>query len=83
MSLASFTTLILQIDLTPLIPLSKQQGKMIFISQYVWRGGDPFERGLRPLYLLFPSPARKGLFIKYGTGWRGVRGEVKLSTECK
>ena len=36
----SFAFPISQIDLTPLVPLSKQQGKMIFMSQYVWRGGE-------------------------------------------
>jgi hypothetical protein len=77
MSYASTRSLV---HLTPLIPLSKQRGKTIVISQYVWRGGELFERGRSPLYLLFPSPARKSLASYRGTGLRGVKGEVEPST---
>jgi hypothetical protein len=46
--------------------------------------GERFrEGGVAPLYLLFPSPARKSSVRHHGTGWRGVRGEVKIATKCK
>jgi len=40
------------------------------------RGGEFFERGLRPLSLLLPSPATRVFsFIYNGSGWRGVHPE--------
>jgi hypothetical protein len=35
-----------------------------------------FERGLRPLSFLLPSPARNNWGFLHNTGWRGVRGEA-------
>jgi len=39
--------------------------------------GEKYLRG-GALSLLFPSPARKLLVSYSDTGWRGVRGEVKV-----
>jgi hypothetical protein len=41
------------------------------------------ERGRSPLSNSFPSPAKKNNDFNYAIGWRGVRGEVFLSTKYK
>jgi hypothetical protein len=64
-------------NLTPLIPLSDLIDKAHIEISRSERGRN-FERGLRPLSLKLPSPARNNFGFLNNTGWRGVRGEVIL-----
>jgi hypothetical protein len=43
---------------------------------FLFERGREYERGLRPLSPLLPSPARKYTDFDDETGWRGVRGEA-------
>jgi len=46
--------------------------------------GEKFrEGGYAPLYLLFPFPTSESLASYCGTGWRGVRGEVKTINQMQ
>jgi len=42
------------------------------------KGGEFYERGRSPLYLFTPLSSQKESSLLYnGSGWRGVRGQVK------
>jgi len=46
--------------------------------------GEKFREGAKPPLLLYPLSSQEKLGqLQSGTGWRGVRGEAKLSTKCK
>jgi len=45
--------------------------------------GEKFREGAQPPLLAIPLSSQKELASYGDTGWRGVRGEVELSTRCK
>jgi hypothetical protein len=64
-------------NLTPCVPLS-DFNDIVHTEISGSERGRVFERGLRPLSLRLPSPARNNSGFLHNTGWRGVRGEVTL-----
>jgi hypothetical protein len=63
-----------ELHLTPLIPLSKQQGKTVFISEYVWRGGEILRGGYAPSPYYY-SPLRPRKSLNQVIGYRLERGQ--------
>jgi len=56
-------------------PLTPSQTYTFFILYYfLFERGRDFERGLRPLSLLLPSPSKIKLILLNVTGWRGDKG---------
>jgi len=49
----------------------------------LYERGKAIERGRSPLSLIFPSPANINTGVNDGSGWRGVRGEVKIVKQLK
>jgi hypothetical protein len=43
---------------------------------FLFERGKEFERGLRPLSPIFPSPTIYIQVLLYVSGWRGIKGEA-------
>jgi hypothetical protein len=60
-----------------------KRGVVTPLRRPVTKRGKEFERGLRPLSLLLPSPAEKILGLFDVAGWRGEGGEASTDYQMQ